>query len=107
MPPCPYLWNTQLNWASNLSSASESFLTQFTLQPFLNNQNKLTRNILLRLIRQVGRVKKAEADCYRFKFQIWGWMLWNTSMIPALRRPRQEDGEFKANLSYIARPCFK
>jgi hypothetical protein len=29
------------------------------------------------------------------------------AIIPALRRLRQEDGEFKANLGYIVRPCLK
>jgi hypothetical protein len=29
------------------------------------------------------------------------------TVIPALRRLRQEDWEFKANLAYIGRPCLK
>jgi hypothetical protein len=32
---------------------------------------------------------------------------WHISVIPAARRLRQEDPEFKAILGYIARLCFK
>jgi hypothetical protein len=30
-----------------------------------------------------------------------------TPIIPRLRKLRQEDKEFQANLDYIGRPCFK
>jgi hypothetical protein len=30
-----------------------------------------------------------------------------TPIIPALRKVRQEDCEFKASLGYTAKPCFK
>jgi hypothetical protein len=33
------------------------------------------------------------------------WVWWFMPIIPALGRPRQEDCEFQANLSYMARPC--
>jgi hypothetical protein len=32
---------------------------------------------------------------------------WHTLVIPALRRLRQENCEFKSSLGYIARPCLK
>jgi hypothetical protein len=32
---------------------------------------------------------------------------WHTSVIPALRKPRQEDREFKAGLGYIKDPVSK
>jgi hypothetical protein len=32
---------------------------------------------------------------------------WGTPVIPALRRMRQEDGEFQASLGYVVRHCFK
>jgi hypothetical protein len=32
---------------------------------------------------------------------------WYTSIIPAVRRLRQEDLEFKASLGYTAKPCLK
>jgi hypothetical protein len=35
----------------------------------------------------------------------WAW--WFTAVIPAVGRPRQEDGEFKVRLGYIVRPCPK
>jgi hypothetical protein len=35
--------------------------------------------------------------------QVW----WGTPAIPTLRRLRQEDHEFKANLGYISRPSFR
>jgi hypothetical protein len=31
----------------------------------------------------------------------------HTPVTPALRRQRQKDREFKASLSYMARPCLK
>jgi hypothetical protein len=34
-------------------------------------------------------------------------MWWYTSIILALRRPRQEDYRFEAILRYIVRPCPK
>jgi hypothetical protein len=37
--------------------------------------------------------------------QSWAW--WCTPVIPAFGRQRQEDGEFKTSLGYIARPCLK
>jgi hypothetical protein len=32
---------------------------------------------------------------------------WFTSVIPTLRRLRQEDGKFKDSLEYLPRPCLK
>jgi hypothetical protein len=42
--------------------------------------------------------------CYppAWKIQVW----WCTFITPALRRLRQEDGEFKTSLGYIARSCL-
>jgi hypothetical protein len=45
----------------------------------------------------------------------WSWLTklvvkarwWDISTIPALRRLRQKDREFKASLGYTARPCLK
>jgi hypothetical protein len=34
-------------------------------------------------------------------------MWWHTPKIPAFRRLRQEDHEFKTSLGYTARPCLK
>jgi hypothetical protein len=37
-----------------------------------------------------------------------GWKVWwHKFVILTLSRPKQEDGEFKASLSYIVRPCLK
>jgi hypothetical protein len=40
-------------------------------------------------------------------FASWAWWLAGSAVTPALRRPRQEDLEFKARLGYIARNCPK
>jgi hypothetical protein len=34
--------------------------------------------------------------------QSWSWAYWHMAYIPALRRVRQEDLEFKARLSYVS-----
>jgi hypothetical protein len=36
-----------------------------------------------------------------------GWLWWHRSVILALSMLKQEDHEFKDNLSYIERPCPK
>jgi hypothetical protein len=38
---------------------------------------------------------------------IWGWIWWWTSIIPALRRLRQKEHEFKASMGYVGRTCEK
>jgi hypothetical protein len=35
------------------------------------------------------------------------WVWWGTSIIPALRKWRQEDLKFNISLGYIVRPCLK
>jgi hypothetical protein len=39
----------------------------------------------------------------KFKIKVW----WYTSVIPALRKLRQEDHEFRASLGYMVRPSVK
>jgi hypothetical protein len=37
----------------------------------------------------------------------YGWVWWHNSVIPALRRLRQCDCEFKSQPGFIVRSCFK
>jgi hypothetical protein len=41
----------------------------------------------------------------RSGFRSWAW--WCIPVIPALKRWKQKDQEFKASMSYMARPCLK
>jgi hypothetical protein len=51
--------------------------------------------------KKVAQLKMSNKYFSRYTHQAW----WDTPVIPALRRLRQEDHKFEVNLDYIARPC--
>jgi hypothetical protein len=49
----------------------------------------------------------SHCECISKHHNEQGMVAWCIPVIPALRKLRLEDGEFKANLNFIVRPCLK
>jgi hypothetical protein len=59
-----------------------------------------------KLLEQLHKNQEAVSE-RQFKNSLLSWVWWCISVIPALRRERQEEPNFQASLSYTARLCLK